>query len=127
MPIKNVPGGSQDVTLRRWRVMEVEVQSGNRSRHVWGHDVKNGLGRASSPIMAFDPDAMTATTRSGRNYKLVGLPGNSRLGKSAWHSWCRDNEVVLQLDVTNEYFNVDQLSTVELVKINSSVDREDDL
>ena len=120
MPGENVPSHPQEITLRRWRVVEVEVPDGSRSRHVWGHDVKNGLGRASSPIVEFDTEAMTATTRSGSNYKLVGLPGNSRLGKSAWRTWCRENGVVAELDVTNEYLNVDQLSTIELVKINCS-------
>ena len=119
MPSRNVPNHPKEITLRRWRVMEVEAPDGRRSRHVCGHDVKNGLGRASSPIVEFSLDAMTATTRSGSNYKLVGLPGNSRLGKSAWRTWCRENGVVAELDVTNEYLNVDQLSTVELVKLNS--------
>jgi hypothetical protein len=122
MPIRNIPGESQEITLRRWRVMEVEVQDGTRSRHVWGHDVKNGLGRASSPIMEFNVGAMTAITRSGSNYRLVGLPGNSRLGKNAWSSWCSNNGVVSELDVTAEYLNIDQLSTVELAKINSRQD-----
>lgn len=120
MPSENVPNHPQEITLRRWRVMEVEVPDGSRSRHVWGHDVKSGQGRASSPIVEFALDAMTAITRSGSNYRLVGLPGNSRLGKSAWRTWCRENGVVWEADVTNEYLNVDQLSTVELVKINCS-------
>jgi hypothetical protein len=120
MPNKNVPDDSQEITLRRWRVMEVEVRDGTRSRHVWGHDVKNGLGRASSPIMEFDLDAMTAITRSGRNYRLLGVPGHSRLGKGAWSNWCSENAVVSAQDVTDQYFSVDQLSTVELTKINSS-------
>lgn len=120
MPIKNVSSDCQEITLRRWRVMEIEVSDGSRSRHVWGHDVKNGVGRASSPIVEFNLDAMTAITRSGSNYKLVGLPGNSRLGKSAWRTWCRENGVVAELDVTNEYLNVDQLPTIELAKINCS-------
>lgn len=105
--------------MRRWRVMEVEVRDGTRSRHVWGHDVRHSLGRASSPIIEFDLDAMTAITRSGRNYRLLGVPGNSRLGKGAWSNWCRENAVVSESDVTHEYFDVDQLSTVELTKINS--------
>src|SRR3970282_243915 len=105
MPSENVPNHPQEITLRRWRVMEVEVPDGSRSHHVSGHDVRNGLGRASSPIVEFNLDHMTAITRRGR---------------SAWRTWCRENGVVAELDVTNEYLNVDQLSTVELVKINCS-------
>lgn len=112
-----MPGNSQEVTLRRWRVMEVEVLDGARSRHVWGHDVKNNLGRASSPIMEFNLESMTAITRSGSNYRLVGVPGNSRLGKYAWNDWCNKNGVVSTTDVTHEYFDIDQLSTVELTKL----------
>ena len=123
MAIKKVPDESREITLRRWRVTEIEAPDGTRSRHVWGHDVKNDRGRASSPIIEFNLDAMIATSRSGSNYKLVGLPGNSRLGKGAWSRWRSDNEVVSEVDVTNEYLNVDQLSTAKLAKFNSSVDR----
>ena len=101
--------------------MEVEAQDGSRSRHVWGHDVTNNKGRASSAIMKFDFDTMTATTRSGKNYCLVGLPGNSRLGRSAWNNWCGKNVIVSELDVTKEYLNIEQISTLGFAKINSSV------
>ena len=123
MAIKSIPSESQEITLRRWRVMEIEAPDGTRSRHVLGHDVKNDRGRASSPIMEFNQETMIATTRSGSSYKLVGLPGNSRLGKGAWSRWRSDNEVVSEADVTNEYLNADQLSTAKLAKFISSVGR----
>ncbi len=119
MSIKNVP--IEEIALRRWRVIEVETQNGARSRHVWGHDVKNGLGRASSPIIEFNLDAMTVITRSGRNYKLIGLPGNTRLGQNAWSRWCSNNKVVSELDVTSEYLNIDRLSTLDIGKVIGSV------
>ena len=118
MPIK---GDSKQVTLRRWQVTEIIAQDGTRSRHVWGHDAANNMGRASSPIVDFDSDTMTATTRSGKNYRLLGLPGNSRLGRTAWNNWCKKNKVASELDVTKEYLNIDQLSTVGFEKINNSV------
>ncbi len=127
MPNMNIPDDAQETTLRRWRVMEVEARDGTRSRHVWGHDVKNGLGCASSVITKFNLDTMTATTLSGRNYKLVGLPGNSRLGKNAWIHWCSNNKIVSEMDVTNEYLNIDQLSTVQVVKFNSTIAQEGSL
>jgi hypothetical protein len=123
MPTRNVPTDSQVITLRRWRVSEIEAPDGTRSRHVWGHDEKSGQGRASSPIIDFDLETMTVITRSGSNYRLIGLPGNSRLGKGAWTGWCNRNAVMSELDVTNEYLNIDQLSTGELTKITSPVDR----
>lgn len=116
MTSNKIPGEPQDISLRRWRVMEIEAD-GKRTRHVWGHDAKNGRGRASSPIAEFDHDTMTAVTRSGNNYRLIGLPGNSRLGKDAWRRWCKKNVVVSELDVTDEYLNIDMLSTIELHKI----------
>jgi hypothetical protein len=116
---RKVPGGAQKVTLRRWRVVEVVMPDGACNRHVWGHDVTHNMGRASSAIREFDADGMTATTRSGRNYKLQGLPGNSRLGEHAWIKWCNDNGVVSKQDVTHEYFNVDRLSTLEIAKIST--------
>ncbi len=114
MPIRNVPSDFNKVSLRRWRVMEVEKPDGTLSRHVWGHDVTNNLGRASSPIVEFNLNTMTAITSSGSNYKLVGLPGNSRLGKHAWIKWCNDNGVATKQDVTKEYFNIDALSTIDI-------------
>lgn len=113
----------QEITLRRWRVTEVELPDGTRSRHVWGHDAKNGLGRASSPIIEFNHETMTVTTRSGNNYMLIGLPGNSRLGKDAWRRWCSENKFVSETDVTDQYLNINHLSTVELAKITSGGDQ----
>lgn len=71
--------------------------------------------------MEFNLDAMTAITRSGRNYKLIGLPGNTRLGKNAWSRWCSNNKVVSELDVTGEYLNIDRLSTLDIGKVIGSV------
>ena len=123
MPTKRDPTDSQEITLRRWRVTEVELPDGTRSSHLWGHDAKNGLGRASSPIMEFSHDTMTAVTRSGNSYRLLGLPGNSRLGKEAWNRWCSENEFVSETDVTDRYLNINHLSTVELAKITSGADQ----
>ena len=114
MQTKRNQGGNQTITLRRWRVVEIEVPDGTRSRHVFGHDSKSGLGRASSPIKEFNQASMTATTRSGSNYKLIGLPGNSRLGQAAWRRWCTSNVVASETDVTEQYLNIDQLSTLDL-------------
>lgn len=123
MPSRKLPSDPQNISLRRWRVMEIESPDGSRTRHVWGHDVTNNQGRASSPIQAFEVDSMSVTTRSGKTYKLVGLPGNAKLGRSAWLKWCRDNSVVSDQDVTDEYLNVNQISTVGFKKINSAVNQ----
>jgi hypothetical protein len=109
MPISKVPKQYKSPTLRRWRVMEVLSRQGERSLHVWGHDVVNDAGRASSAIKSFDYEAMTATTDSGRVYKLAGAPGNARSGEKAWKSWCSMNGIVVEKDVTDKYFNPDCL------------------
>jgi hypothetical protein len=109
MPIKQIPDDFKNPEIRRWRVMEVVSKNGKRSRHIWGHDVANDAGRASSGIKEFDMEAMTATTHSGRVYKLVGAPGKARSGEKAWQGWCRINDVVSAIDVTAEYFDEAQL------------------
>lgn len=89
--------------------MEVLSRDGKRSRHVLGHDIANDAGRASSGIEKFDLEAMTATTHSGRVYKLIGLPGNARSAERAWENWCSINGVVSAADVTSEYFDADKM------------------
>jgi hypothetical protein len=121
MPSSEIPNDPGEISLRRWRVTEIEAPDGVRSRHVWGHDVTHNQGRASSAIIEFNKDTMTATTRSGKLYKLVGLPGNSRIGRSAWSKWCRDNGIVSDRDVTDDYLNVNQVSTVGFNKITKSL------
>jgi hypothetical protein len=107
-PIRNVPSDYKNPSLRRWRVMEVVLQNGSCSRHVWGHDITNEAGRASSAIKQFNREDMTATTHSGRIYKLLGPPGNASRGEYAWQNWCRINGVVSESDVTGEYFLIDE-------------------
>lgn len=91
--------------------MEVVLLNGNRTRHVYGHDVTNDAGRASSAIKEFERETMTVTTQSGRNYRLLGAPGNARSGEYAWKNWCSNNVVVSEVDVTSEYFSIDSLFT----------------
>lgn len=107
MPSIFDPADAQVVTLRRWRVMEVQAHNGMRSRHVWGHDVTNDEGRASSSIVSFNAQTMTATTRSGTTYQLTGLPGNSRAGRVVWDQWRRASGVVSEFDVTDEYLDIE--------------------
>lgn len=111
MPIKNIPNDFKDPLLRRWRVKEVVLPNGTRSRHVYGHDVANDIGRSSTAIKKFDIHTMTATTQSGRKYKLAGAPGNAILGERTWQDWCRQHGVLSEVDVTHEYFDQGQLFT----------------
>jgi hypothetical protein len=110
MSSSNFPGESQLVTLRRWRIIEVEGRDGTRSRHVFGHDVTHDQGRASSSIVRFEAETLTAVTRSGTHYRLIGLPGNSRHGANVWEQWCQAYGVVSERDVTGQYLNIAELS-----------------
>jgi hypothetical protein len=100
---------AESPVIRRWRVIEVEKQDGSRSRHIWGHDIMNDSGMASTAIREFDWTTMTATTLSGHNYTLVGIPGNSHALERVWHSWCHLHGVIAESDVTDEYFDVDKV------------------
>jgi hypothetical protein len=118
MPSIFDPADPQIVTLRRWRVMEVQAHNGTRSRHVWGHDVTNDEGRASSSIVTFNAHTMTATTRSGTTYQLTGLPGNSRAGRHVWDQWRRASGVVSEFDVTDEYLDIEHAPREAFARIN---------
>ena len=108
-PVTGVPDDYKNPSLRRWRVIEVVSLNGSRTRHVYGHDVTNDAGRASSAIKEFDRGSMIAVTHSGRSYKLLGAPGKARSGESAWENWSRKSVVVSETDVTNEYFSAEKL------------------
>ncbi len=126
MSSRKLPDESREVTLRRWCVMEVVTKQGTRSRHVCGHDVTYNFGRTSSAIQEFCLDSMTVTTRSGRIYRLVGMPGNSRVGQTAWDNWCSSNGIASHADVTDQYLNIDKFSTIGFERITRSVLREED-
>jgi hypothetical protein len=108
MSIKKASIDSKSPSLRRWRVMEVVFKNGTRSRHVWGHEVTRDEGRASTAIIEFNLETMTATTSSGSHYQLLGVPGNARNGEYVWRNWCQINQVVSEVDVTHEYLSIEE-------------------
>jgi hypothetical protein len=109
--------GAYHLSLRRWRVVEVELKNGQTTRHVYGHEVLHDVGRASSPIKSFDRETMSVTTQSGSHYRLHGLPGTSSVADKAWLHWCKSNHVVQECDVTHEYLDVSTVSTVGFEKL----------
>lgn len=104
-PVKKVPDDYKSPALRRWRIFEITLSNGNKSRHVAGHDVSNDAGRVSSAISSFNFEAMAVTTSSGRQYKLLGIPGWGKRIEKTWRDWCGINGVASELDVTHEYFD----------------------
>lgn len=104
--------------LHRWRVMEAVSTEDNRTHHVCGQNPSGSFGISTSAIQEFDPVSMTAKTRSGKTYILVGHPDTSPLGESAWRKWCKDNSIVTERDVTRDYYmNTDQETTVTFKRL----------
>jgi hypothetical protein len=65
------------VTLEEWAVFEVPLNGPDQplTRHLAGRSCEDCQGQVSSPVLAFDPNSGAFRTRSGRVYRLVGLPG----------------------------------------------------
>jgi hypothetical protein len=103
--------------LHRWRVMEAVARGDIRTRHVCGQNPNGSFGISTSAIQEFDPDSMTVKTLSGKTYILVGSPDKSSLGQAAWRKWCNDNGIAMDRDVTSEYFNADQESSITFKRV----------
>lgn len=103
--------------LHLWRVMEAVSPTGIRTRHACGQNAPGNIGISTSAIQEFDPVAMTVKTRSGKTYALVGQPGDSSLGESAWRKWSKDNGIAAQLDVTSDYSNTDPEPTITFKRL----------
>lgn len=90
--------------ITRWTIFRAVFDDGTTSDHLVG--TAGGYGRASSPIQAFDKDAGTVTTRSGRVYELCGNPGMSMDAAYVWGNWCEVNGVKTAEDVSSEYVKI---------------------
>lgn len=86
------------ITLIRWSVMETETGE----RYLVGHNLADREGRVSTGILSFDPNTLTATTESGRFYRLVGPSGHDPDGNWVWTQWARSRQLQGR-DVTSEY------------------------
>ena len=84
------------IELICWRVWELP----DGDRHFNGYNVTEYEGRASSKIIEYDAQTGIGTTRSGRQYKLLGPTGYGNdivaAGDAAyvWTGWCKINRVV---------------------------------
>lgn len=95
-----------EVELSDWCIMEVSCEDNAEvfTRHLVGTNLEYDSGRVSSPIEQFDKNALSARTRSGRTYILVGEPGVSIRSAFVWANWCGKNRVITSKDVTQEYY-----------------------
>lgn len=91
---------SPDVTLSHWQV--VELPDGDR--HFIGYNTIELAGRVSSKIVKFDKDTKIGTTRSGRQYKLIG-DCTTRNGDAeyVWEIWKKYNNIKEYITVSKEY------------------------
>lgn len=65
-----------------------------------------GKGRVTSAIQSFNKDTKTITTRSGRQYELVGEPGFDGDADYVWGVWKRRNAVTgTEINVSMSYYD----------------------
>lgn len=86
--------------LYQWQVFEVpSIDQDDRDRHFVG-TCRSDPGRVSSRIMDFNKETMTGTSRSGRKYKLVGMPGFHNEAAYVWSRFMSINKID-EKEVTN--------------------------
>jgi hypothetical protein len=100
MPIWRIASVSQDpnVSLSSWRILETD----EGSKHFVGSNRLDHTGCVSSAVSAFDPFALRGVTRSGRVYQLIGHSGWDRSAQYVWERWCKVNDVMSYVDVTEQ-------------------------
>ncbi len=91
-----------EVSLVRWRVVEVQTTDQQIERHFIGYNVAGREGRVSTAIQEIDFAARRGISLSGRVYDLVGPPGHDLDGEWVWEHWARVNQVTNEVDVTEE-------------------------
>jgi hypothetical protein len=88
------------VFLCPWRVFRLE----DGSRHLCGGEGFFG-GRVSSAVVSIDYGELTAVTRSGRLYQLIGEPGADADADYVWKEWAAGNSVDWWDDITAEVWS----------------------
>lgn len=83
--------------LTAWSAREIPTGD----RHLVGRTDREG--RVSSPVVAWDKGNRTATTRSGRRYRLLGPPGRDADAEWVWSVWTHTNGIRSWLDVSFEF------------------------
>ncbi|MDO8450328.1 MAG: hypothetical protein Q7T10_16135 [Rhodoferax sp.] len=95
------------VVLVGWHVFEVKLPGrAERTRHFSGTKAHDGHGKASTPIVQFDPVARRGVTESGRVYLLENPPGLEINAVCAWDAFVRVNRAHDVVDVSTEIQNM---------------------
>ena len=77
------------ITLRDWKIIEVDGNAKRFGRHFVGYNEEDGEGRVSSKIAEFDPAQRRGRTSSGRVYQLEGPPGSNDDADYVLSVWLR--------------------------------------
>lgn len=93
-PVTEMPNS----TLAAWRVLETDTGA----RHLCGYASREREGRVTSAVVTFDPARSSATTSSGRVYRLVGRPGHDADAEYVLQRWLAVNAPRTITDVTDE-------------------------
>jgi hypothetical protein len=106
MPVWNIAPVEDrpDVTLTNWAVFEVPLNGPDQpwTRHVAGWACEREHGQVSSQVMVLDSLTSTCVTRSGRAYRLVGVPGLCADADYVLRRWLEINGLSELRDVTAE-------------------------
>lgn len=95
----------QVFVLERWKV--AKTRKGNVwTVHAYGYCPREDTGWVSPPVMKYDADASTITTKTGERFKLEGEPGASRDADHAWQKFItrgrfKDEDII---DVSSRYW-----------------------
>lgn len=84
--------------ISQWALYVVTNAKGVRTRHLVGR--ANGEGRVSSPVKAIDVGTRTATTESGRRYRLIGDNGADVDADYVFSTWLRGTGLTVVRDVS---------------------------
>lgn len=91
------------VVLLGWRIFELQRPYHTyRTRHFCGTKAHDGHGKASTPIVQFDPSAKSGVTESGRQHILVDSLGLDINAACTWNAFVRVNHAQDVVDVTSE-------------------------
>ena len=103
MPIWRTSSVDETPVLELASWMVVEVTPPGTDRHFVGYNLTEGEGRTSSKIVDYNKETRVGTTRSGRQYKLVGEPGCDGDAVYTFTKWCKINAVESYEDVSEDY------------------------
>ena len=87
-----------EITLIRWRILEVAEGECKGQRYLVGYCPGNCEGRVSTAIVSINVEKKRCTTQSGRIYHLEGRPGYDPDGGYVWRTWTGE---VATIDVSS--------------------------